>query len=84
MAKSRSAVRRAPPFIDPPGYARHRPEETRRIEAQPFLPKQRLYIASDTEVFTATSPSLTLETDANGRPVSIEVGFGVVAGRKTE
>ena len=28
MAKGRSAARRAPPFIAPPGYARHKPEET--------------------------------------------------------
>jgi ribosomal protein S27E len=28
MASGRAASRRAPPFIDPPGYARHRPEET--------------------------------------------------------
>lgn len=28
MASRRAASRRAPPFIDPPGYARHRPEET--------------------------------------------------------
>jgi hypothetical protein len=28
MASARAALRRAPPFIDPPGYARHRPEET--------------------------------------------------------
>ena len=28
MAGKRAAARRAPPFIDPPGYARHRPEET--------------------------------------------------------
>jgi len=28
MASRRPAWRRAPPFIDPPGYARHRPEET--------------------------------------------------------
>ena len=28
MASARAAPRRAPPFIDPPGYARHRPEET--------------------------------------------------------
>jgi hypothetical protein len=28
MASEPVASRRAPPFIDPPGYARHRPEET--------------------------------------------------------
>ena len=28
MASGRAAAWRAPPFIDPPGYARHRPEET--------------------------------------------------------
>jgi hypothetical protein len=28
MAKGRPSARRAPPFIDPPGYARHKPEET--------------------------------------------------------
>jgi ribosomal protein S27E len=28
MASERAASRRAPPFIDPPGYARHRPEAT--------------------------------------------------------
>ena len=28
MASGRAARRRAPPFIDPPGYARHRPEQT--------------------------------------------------------
>jgi ribosomal protein S27E len=28
MASCRAARPRAPPFIDPPGYARHRPEET--------------------------------------------------------
>jgi len=28
MASTPAAPRRAPPFIDPPGYARHRPEET--------------------------------------------------------
>lgn len=28
MASERAASRRAPPFIDPPGYARHRPEQT--------------------------------------------------------
>jgi hypothetical protein len=28
MASRRTARPRAPPFIDPPGYARHRPEET--------------------------------------------------------
>jgi ribosomal protein S27E len=28
MASERTARRRAPPFIDPPGYARHRPEAT--------------------------------------------------------
>jgi len=28
MASERVARSRAPPFIDPPGYARHRPEET--------------------------------------------------------
>ncbi len=28
MASERTAQRRAPLFIDPPGYARHRPEET--------------------------------------------------------
>jgi ribosomal protein S27E len=28
MASGRAAPRRAPPFIDPPGYARHRPEQT--------------------------------------------------------
>jgi hypothetical protein len=26
MASERAAARRAPPFIDPPGYAQHRPE----------------------------------------------------------
>jgi hypothetical protein len=28
MANGRSAARRAPPFVDPPGYAQHRPERT--------------------------------------------------------
>lgn len=28
MASERAARPRAPPFIVPPGYARHRPEET--------------------------------------------------------
>jgi hypothetical protein len=28
MASERAGRPRAPPFIDPPGYARHRPEET--------------------------------------------------------
>lgn len=28
MGSERVARPRAPPFIDPPGYARHRPEET--------------------------------------------------------
>jgi ribosomal protein S27E len=28
MASGRAASRRTPPFIDPPGYARHRPEQT--------------------------------------------------------
>jgi ribosomal protein S27E len=28
MASRSEAPRRAPPFIDPPGYARHRPEQT--------------------------------------------------------
>jgi hypothetical protein len=28
MANKAGTARRAPPFIDPPGYARHRPEET--------------------------------------------------------
>ncbi len=28
MASERAARLRAPPFIDPPGYARHRPEAT--------------------------------------------------------
>lgn len=28
MASGRAAARRTPPFVDPPGYARHRPEET--------------------------------------------------------
>ena len=28
MASERVARPRAPPFIDPPGYARHRPETT--------------------------------------------------------
>jgi hypothetical protein len=28
MARERATQSRAPPFIDPPGYARHRPEET--------------------------------------------------------
>ena len=28
MASERAALRRAPPFIDPPGYAQHRPEQT--------------------------------------------------------
>jgi hypothetical protein len=28
MASEPAASRHAPPFIDPPGYARHRPEET--------------------------------------------------------
>ena len=28
MPSGRAAPRRAPPFIDPPGYARHRPEQT--------------------------------------------------------
>jgi hypothetical protein len=28
MASERAASRRAPPFIDPPGYAQHRPEQT--------------------------------------------------------
>jgi hypothetical protein len=28
MASGRAAPRRAPLFIDPPGYARHRPEAT--------------------------------------------------------
>jgi hypothetical protein len=28
MARERATRSRAPPFIDPPGYARHRPEET--------------------------------------------------------
>lgn len=36
MASGRAASRRAPPFIDPPRYAQHRPEETllyRLVEA---------------------------------------------------
>ena len=28
MAREQAALRRAPPFIDPPGYAQHRPEAT--------------------------------------------------------
>jgi hypothetical protein len=28
MARERAARPRAPPFIDPPGYTRHRPEVT--------------------------------------------------------
>jgi ribosomal protein S27E len=28
MASGRATVRRAPPFIDPPGYEQHRPEQT--------------------------------------------------------
>ena len=28
MASMPAASRRTPPFIDPPGYAQHRPEET--------------------------------------------------------
>jgi len=28
MARERAARPRAPPFIDPPGYTRHRPEAT--------------------------------------------------------
>jgi hypothetical protein len=28
MAHGRAAQQRAPPFIAPPGYARHRPEQT--------------------------------------------------------
>jgi hypothetical protein len=28
MASEEGVARRAPPFIDPPGYSRHRPEET--------------------------------------------------------
>jgi len=28
MSSGRAEPRRAPPFIDPPGYARHRPEQT--------------------------------------------------------
>src|SRR5690606_19045772 len=28
MASAKDYARRAPPFVDPPGYVRHRPEET--------------------------------------------------------
>jgi hypothetical protein len=28
MANGRSAARRTPPFVDPPGYTQHRPEQT--------------------------------------------------------
>ncbi|HLF11929.1 MAG TPA: hypothetical protein VJA26_12010 [Gammaproteobacteria bacterium] len=28
MASVYAAAQRTPPFVDPPGYARHRPEET--------------------------------------------------------
>src|SRR5690606_23909761 len=28
MASAKDCPRRAPPFVDPPGYVRHRPEET--------------------------------------------------------
>ena len=28
MASAKDSARRAPPYVDPPGYFRHRPEET--------------------------------------------------------
>jgi len=38
MASGQAAPRREPPFVDPPGYARHRPEETLLLLVNPFTP----------------------------------------------
>jgi CubicO group peptidase (beta-lactamase class C family) len=50
----------------------------------PDLPRLRFYVASDDEVFFRVSPMFKLTTDANGRPVSIELAPGVLAVRETE
>ncbi len=52
------------------------------IEGPQFIPKQRFYVASDTEVFVAKSPILRLRTDDKGKPQAIEVSQGVLAERK--
>jgi CubicO group peptidase (beta-lactamase class C family) len=50
----------------------------------PGIPRQRFYVASDTQVFLRVSPMLTFTADAQGRPQSIHLGPGLVATRKTE
>jgi CubicO group peptidase (beta-lactamase class C family) len=58
--------------------------ETLWLEAPPAIPRQRFYVASDTQVFLRVSPMLTFTADAHGRPQSIQLGPGLVATRKTE
>jgi hypothetical protein len=73
----------------PPG----RPDITMSISAEgdmlwaemgPGIPKLRLYVASETEVFFRVSPVFKFTADADGRPVSIELAPGLAAMRKTE
>jgi CubicO group peptidase (beta-lactamase class C family) len=52
------------------------------VEAPPMVSRQRFYVASDTEVFAATSPILKLRTDDKGKPQAIEINRGSFAERK--
>jgi CubicO group peptidase (beta-lactamase class C family) len=48
----------------------------------PVIPKQRFYVASETEVFAVMGPIVPFTTDANGRPAAIHLGPDFVAVRR--
>ena len=52
------------------------------IEAPPAIPKQRFYVASDNQVFAATSPMLPYTMDAAGKPATIQMNPTDIAVRK--
>ena len=54
------------------------------LEAPPVIPRERFYVASDTQVFLRVSPLLEFTADENGRPATIRFAPAVVAVRKTQ
>lgn len=52
------------------------------IEAAPVIPRQRFYVASDTEAFTPESPLLKYRKDDRGRMTSFDIQPGIVAERR--
>lgn len=52
------------------------------VEAPPAIPKQGFYVASEKQVFAATSPMLPYTRDADGKPATIQMNPTDIAVRR--